>query len=335
MSKIQKIFTTLARGKDRALSIVNGIIGDTFEKKKSSFAIQMEFFAEGKPPDGKPLLLTKTALAKMNLPQTGKISILTHGNCASQTSWGFKGNPSKNYGLLLQKDAGFTPFFVRYNSGLHISTNGKRFSDLLEKLVRFYPVEVTDIVLIGHSMGGLIYRSACHYGEKEKKKWVKLTKKIFYLGSPHLGTHFEKFGKLTTTILSQIPNLTTKVLAKLIDLRSDGIKDMRHGYITDDDWQHDHAEKLFYLHQNKTPLFQGADHYLICSTLAKKANSKMGRFFGDGLVHPGSGTGQGLFSGSNIPFLKHHCKIFSGLSHHNLQKSPRVYRQILAWCEGC
>ena len=232
MSKIQKIFTTLARGKDRALSIVNGIIGDTFEKKKSSFAIQMEFFAEGKPPDGKPLLLTKTALAKMNLPQTGKISILTHGNCASQTSWGFKGNPSKNYGLLLQKDAGFTPFFVRYNSGLHISTNGKRFSDLLEKLVRFYPVEVTDIVLIGHSMGGLIYRSACHYGEKEKKKWVKLTKKIFYLGSPHLGTHFEKFGKLTTTILSQIPNLTTKVLARLIDLRSDGIKDIRHPYIT-------------------------------------------------------------------------------------------------------
>lgn len=329
MSKIQKFFTTLSRGKDRTLSIVNGVVGNTFEKKKSGFSIPMEFFG-----GEKSLVLTKTALAQMKLPQTGKISIFTHGSCASQTSWRFKDNPSKNYGLLLQKDAGFTPFFVRYNSGLHISTNGKRFSDLLEKLVRCYPTRVTDIVLIGHSMGGLIYRSACHYGEKEKKKWVNLTRKIFYLGSPHLGTHFEKFGKLTTTILDKIPSRHTRWLARFIDLRSDGIKDMRHGYITDDDWQHDHAEKLFYLHQNRTPLLKSADHYQICSTLSKKADSKMGRFFGDGLVHPGSGTGQGLFSGSAIPFLKNHCKIFPGLSHHNLQKSPRVYRQIRAWCEG-
>ncbi|MBI2339241.1 MAG: alpha/beta hydrolase [Deltaproteobacteria bacterium] len=311
------------------LSIVNGIVGDTFERKKSPFAIPMEFYAEGKP-----LPLTKAALAGMNLPQTGKISILMHGSCASQTSWGFKGNPSKNYGLLLKKDAGFTPFFVRYNSGLHISTNGKRLSDLLERLIRNYPVEVTDIVLIGHSMGGLIYRSACHYGEMGKKKWVRLIRKIFYLGSPHLGTHFEKFGKLTTAILQRIPNPATRALARFIDLRSDGIKDMRHGYIIDDDWNHGHSEKLFYLHQNKIPLLKSADHYLICSTLSKRADSIMGRFFGDGLVHPGSGIGRGLFSGSNIPFPKKHCKILPGLSHHNLQKSPRVYRQIRAWCEG-
>lgn len=326
MSKIKTFLTTLARGKDQTLSVANGIVGDTFQKKKSRLSIPMEFFAEGKP-----LPLTKIALAGMNLPQTGKISILTHGSCASETSWGFKGNSSKNYGLLLQKDAGFTPFFVRYNSGLHISTNGKLFSALLEKLVRSYPVPVTDIILIGHSMGGLIYRSACHYGENEKKKWVRLTRKIFYLGSPHRGTHFEKFGKLTTTVLYQIPNLTTKWLARFIDLRSNGIKDMRHGYIIDDDWQHDQAEKLFYRHQNKTPLLKSADHYLICSTLSKKAGSTMGRFFGDGLVHPASGTGQGLFS-ENIPFLKQHCKILPGLSHQNLSKSPRVYRQIKTWC---
>lgn len=326
-SKTYNFFMTLGRGWERTLSVVNGIIGDTFEKKKSRLAIPMEFFAAGKP-----LQLTRTSLAKMKLPPTGKLSIFTHGNCASETSWGFKGNPAKNYGLLLEKDAGLTPFFVRYNSGLHISTNGKCLSDLLEKLVRFYPVQVTSIVLIGHSMGGLIYRSACHYGEREKKKWVKLTSKIFYLGSPHLGTHFEKFGKLTTTVLQQIPNMYTKALAKLIDLRSDGIKDMRHGYITDADWQHAEAENFFYLHQNKTPLLKNADHYLICSTLSTRAGSRMGRLIGDGLVHPGSGTGRGLFSGSNIPFLKKHCKVFAGISHHNLQKSPRVYRQIRAWC---
>ena len=233
---------------------------------------------------------------------------------------------------MLQKDLGFTPCFLRYNSGLHISTNGRRLSNLLEEFVRSYPEKVAELILVGHSMGGLVFRSACHYGKKEKREWVKLVRKIFYLGTPHLGTHLEKLGKLVTTILNQIPNPVTKILSLVGDMRSDGIKDLRHGYIVDEDWQKKNADHLFHLHRHTTPLLKNADHYLICSTLSKVAGSRLGRMFGDGLVHPSSGTGQGLLSSNKLLFPEAHLKIIPGLSHYNLQRSRRVYRQIRAWC---
>lgn len=315
MNKLQTFFNALARDKERYLCAVNGIIGDHLDKSRSPLAVTMRLYPPVKSSES-----------------GGRICILANGSCASEKDWNFKGRAATTYGSLLQKDLGFTPFFLRYNSGLHISTNGRRFSALLEKFIRSYPVKVSEVILIGHSMGGLVFRSACHYGKKEKREWVRLVRKVFYLGSPHLGTHFEKLGKLVTTILNQIPNPVTKILASIGDLRSDGIKDLRHGYIVDEDWKKDNADNLFHVHRNKTPLLNGADHYLICSTLSKVAGSRLGRLFGDGLVHPASGTGRGLLSSNRLPFPKDHCRIIPGLSHYNLQKSRRVYQQIRTWC---
>ena len=112
-------------------------------------------------------------------------------------------------------------------------------------------------------------------------------------------------------------------------------KDLRHGYLTDEDWRGKNADSVFYWHQTKTPLLKKASHYLICGTLSKVANSRMGRLFGDGLVHPASGTGQGLFSSSTIPFLRDHCKVIPGISHQHLRRSGKVYGQIKAWCLQC
>ncbi len=328
MKKIQNIVTSLTKGKARTLAILNGVIGDTLEKSKSPLSLKMTLSSSDKP-----LTLTKRALNKIQLSDNGKICILAHGNCGSDKDWNFKNEPSKNYGSMLQNDLGHTPFYLCYNSGLHISVNGKRFSDLLEKFVQSYPKKIKQIILIGHSMGGLVYRSACYYGVKEKRKWPKHINKIFYLGSPHLGTHLEKFGKLTMTVLGQIPNPVTRAITLLGDLRSAGIKDLRHGYITEADWQKQNADNLFYLHQNKTPLLKKTNHYLICGTLSKVAGSKMGRFFGDGMVHPASGTGQGLLPKSAIPFLPAHSTIIVGISHQHLLRSHRVYSHIKQWCE--
>jgi triacylglycerol lipase len=317
---------SLADDQTRYQVVLNGVIGDLLAKHKSRMAIGMAFYS-----DGDPLLIAKPALKKTDLPKSGKICILAHGSCNSERDWRFQNDVSLDYGKLLQKDLGHTPFYLRYNSGLHISTNGKRLSSLLEKLVNHYPTKVTEIMLLGHSMGGLVFRSACYYGKKEKKKWVRLVKKIFYLGSPHFGTHFEKFGKLTSTILRLIPTIPTNAIAAFIDLRSAGIKDLRHGYITHQDWQKKNADDLFYVHQNKTPLLKTAEHYLVCGTISKKLDSKVGRLFGDGMVHPGSGTGQGLLPSSRIAFPKDHCKVFPGISHYNLLKSQQVYQQIKSW----
>ena len=310
------------------LCILNGVIGDLLETQKSRLSIPMAFYPKGPRSagsEGKRLSV---------LAEGGKICVLAHGSCTSEKDWSFRGDPSKDYGSLLRADLGFQPLYLRYNSGLHISTNGKRFSDLLEKMILRSPKKVTEIVLLGHSMGGLIFRSACYYGKKEKKKWVGLVKKIFYVGSPHWGTHFEKFGKLTTTILRLIPTLPTKAISALIEHRSAGIKDLRHGYLIDEDWQGQGADDLFYIHKNKVPLLETAEHYLICSTLSKSLNSRAGRLFGDGMVHPGSGTGNGLFPSSRIGFREDHCKIFPGVSHYNLLKTMKVYRQIRVWCHS-
>ncbi len=326
MKKIQKIVNSLTQKKDRTLCVLNGILGDTLEKSNLGITLKMRLYTvEG------PITITKKSLDKIK-GATAKICILAHGSCGSERGWNFKKDESMNYGLLLEKDFGFTPFFLRYNSGLHISTNGKRLSNLLEKLVQCYPKKIREIVLVGHSMGGLVFRSACHYGEKENKKWVKLVRKVFYLGSPHLGTHLEKLGKLTTTILKLVPNPITQWIVLLGDLRSAGVKDMRHGFLTDEDWQNKNADKLFYRHQNKIPLLKKADHYLICGTLSKVPHSTLARLLGDGLVPLASATGQGFFSSSTLPFLKDHCKIIPGISHPHLQRSERVYEHIRDWC---
>lgn len=274
-------------------------------------------------------------LSSSKISGSGKICILAHGSCGSEMGWTFFDEASgekTDYGSLLERDFGFAPLYLRYNSGLHISTNGKRLSALLEKLIASSPTKIREVVLVGHSMGGLLFRSACHYGQKENRKWIRLVSKVFYLGSPHLGTHWEKLGKLTTTVLNTIPTPVTRLISTLGELRSAGVKDLRHGYVTDEDWRRKNANDLFYRHRNRTPLLETAGHYLICGTLSKVPGSKIGSLLGDGLVPTASGTGQGYFPSSAIPFRKEHCRILLGISHYRLQKSLRVYEQMKQWC---
>lgn len=326
MSQIDRTFDmnnwiqTVARGTERTLCVINGIFGDTLEKNK--MGLQMALYV-----GDEPVRLTTQVLEEMKHSPTGKICILAHGNCGSHQGWKFKGENPLTYGTLLQQDFGFDPYFLRYNSGLHVSTNGKTLSNLIDQLIASHPQKINEILLVGHSMGGLVFRSACHYGQKGKREWVGLVKKVFYLGSPHLGTHVEKIGKITTSILKQIPSPITKGIATVGNWRSAGIKDLRHGFLTDEEWQMKEADDLFYLHQKRIPLLKGTDHYLICGTISKVKNSKMGRLFGDGMVSPSSAMGQGFFS-DDIPFLKKHCKIIPGVSHNQLLKSKKVYSQI-------
>ena len=53
--------------------------------------------------------------------------------------------------------------YLRYNTGRHVSENGRDWRTLLDAARARWPVEVHEIALIGHSMGGLVARSACHY----------------------------------------------------------------------------------------------------------------------------------------------------------------------------
>ena len=88
--------------------------------------------------------------------------VFLHGLMETERGWRLGGR--EPYGARLRREPGLTPVYVRYNSGRHISENGRSLADLLERVVAEWPVEVEEVALVGHSMGGLVARSACHLG---------------------------------------------------------------------------------------------------------------------------------------------------------------------------
>src|SRR5215213_92598 len=113
-----------------ALGALNGMWGDTIAAKHPELAIEMSIRHEGEP--------------------TGKLAVFVHGLCENDASW------RGGYGGRLRSELGYTPLYLRYNTGLRVSDNGRRLAELLEHVVQGWPVEVHEVTLIGHSMGGLV-----------------------------------------------------------------------------------------------------------------------------------------------------------------------------------
>lgn len=296
----------------RFQSVLNGLIGDTLEEEHHPLAIPMEILGKAK---GK------------------KICLLVHGLFDNEHTWNYSRGPRRDYGALLKKELGYRPLYLRYNTGLHVSTNGQRLSQLLTQYIHEDPDSIQEIVMIGHSMGGLVIRSACHYGQKHQAPWVEKVKKIFFLGTPHLGTDWEKIGHVTSVVLQTIPNLVTKALAAVGNRRSAGIKDLRFGYLLDEDWQGQRLNALWHDNRHPVPLLKEVDYYLIASTLVRGTKNMLSEYFGDGLVPLPSAAGKSFFKGKVLPFLPEHFKTIKGISHKELTRHPKIYRQIKRWCE--
>ena len=156
---IQLVRSLPGRGNE-VRAVLNGLFGDALVGQQSSLAIPLTFCTAS----GDELPLDHDGL-KRALPKTGaRVCILVHGLMMSESAWRFAGRPQRTYGELLAREHDVTPVYVRYNTGRHISTNGRELAAKLQKLVSVWPVRVREIDLIGHSMGGLVIRSACHYG---------------------------------------------------------------------------------------------------------------------------------------------------------------------------
>jgi pimeloyl-ACP methyl ester carboxylesterase len=307
--EVLEVVQVLTQNHERFRSIVNGVIGDTLEAEKSLLSIPMQLWGE---PRGK------------------KLCILVHGLFDTVHTWQFSNKPARDYGSLLKKDLGYTPLYLSYNTGLHISTNGQALSRLLTQACKKNPEKIREIIFIGHSMGGLVIRSACHYGQKTRAPWVQHVKKIFFLSTPHLGSDWEKLGHLTTIILNLVPSLFTLGFATLGNKRSAGIKDLRFGYLLDEDWK---GEKAFW-HDNRhpVPLLPWVEYYNVASILAKETKNFFSEYWGDGLVHMRSAAGKSFFKSLTLPFSPKHFKILRGFSHTQVTHHDKVYRQIKNWC---
>ncbi len=301
---------------------LNAVLGDYLERRGNALSIQMSFYEAGRP-----LALTAASLAATGAPLTRRVAVLVHGMAQTEACWAFPGNRAVSYGSLLRDDFGITPFYVRYNSGLHVSENGRKLALLLEELLSAYPLPVDELTLIGHSMGGLLIRSACHYAALQSQGWLGHTRRAFYLGSPHLGSPFEKAGHLASLVLGAIDHPIVRLTGKLGNLRSAGVKDLRHGSILDEDWQGRNLDGLDATRPEPVPLAAGIDHYVVAGALNRSEKHLMTQLFGDALVRLESATAPAR----QAHLAPDHVAIVPGVLHMTLSHHADVYAKIQSW----
>ncbi len=319
------VTSKVAKGARLGEGLLNGVIGDHLHSTSNGLSREMQFYK-----NNTPIELTSENI-RVHYPEVSpKICILVHGLINDETIWNFPNQPNTNYGSIIQTEWDYTPLYLRYNTGIHISQNGKLLSHLIHKLLKVYPVEVKDIVIIGHSMGGLATRSACYYAAFQGADWTPKVSKIFFLGTPHLGAPLEKFGNAMTFLLKKIPNSYTNLTGDIINLRSAGIKDLRYGYLTDEDWQNHHPDQLLQNNKTVVPLLEHISYYLITGTLTDGTDDLINQWFGDALVRKDSAKGQSKNKHHLFFNLKNHKEI-TGLVHHKLVNSKEVYEQIRCW----
>src|ERR1019366_4385725 len=215
-------------GPERAavLAALNGVIGDYLAETDNPLAIPMRLCSGGHPLD-----LDAKSLCAAFPQASGKVLVLVHGSAMNEQQWRRGGH---DHGASLAHDLGYTPIYVRYNSGLHISTNGRQLAEMLEELVSRWPVPVRELSIVGHSMGGLVARSACVVGEAGGHAWRRQLRKLVTIGSPHHGAPLERVGNIAQLLLGI--SRYSGPLSRLARLRSAGVTDMRFGNVHDEHW---------------------------------------------------------------------------------------------------
>lgn len=297
-------------------SVINGVIGDHLHASENPLAIPMRLRA-----GGRVLPLERRALAAALPAASSQLVLLAHGLCMSDRQWMRNGH---DHGVALARETGCTAVYLHYNSGRHVSENGKLLAALLEPLIACWPRPVEELSILGHSMGGLVARSAHHHAVAEGQAWPRRLRRIVFLGTPHHGAPLERAGHRLQSLARQSPYLAS--LARLGMLRSAGITDLRHGNLVDEDW---HGSDRFDSGEDgrrSLPLPAGVDCYAIAGTLSDRLEH-----LGDGLVPLASALGRHAERARTLHFPESQRWIGSGLGHLDLLDRPDVYAVIRRW----
>ena len=306
------------RAGSAVIAAITGLTGARLEEEGSPLAQPMALRVKGEPVPLEP-----DALAEAFPNATPDIVVFLHGLMETEFSWG----TGETYGTRLERDLGYTPMTVRYNSGLHISQNGRCLSELMDELVAAWPVEVERIALVGHSMGGLVARSACHRGAEDGAAWAQLVKTSVSLGTPHLGAPLEQAVHYLSAGLARLPE--TRPFANFLRRRSGGIRDLRQGSLVDEDWRDCDPDALRAAACAEIPLLEGATHCFISATVTRSDRHPVGRLIGDTLVLKPSATGRSRTR--RIPFEEEFGMHLGGAHHFALVNHPAVYEKLRVW----
>ena len=299
-----------------ARSVLNAVIGDQLARDANPMGIKMQF-RQGR----NHFSLAAGKLAAKRAELEPRLVVLLHGLSDSEQVWEFPPSPEeeqtqdsgiKTYGSRLAQRFAYTPLYLRYNTGRPIEENGAQFAQLMQELVANYPRPVTEILLIGHSMGGLVLRHAQHVSMVNELSWLHCVSQFIYIGSPHEGADLERVVNAANKVLSKVPWDHISIWSEWIDFRSAGIKDLDRGV-------KGHAQALEYY-----GLYPQVQHNFISGSLGAENNTTTNDLLGDSLVRRSSAQPQ------NVP---ENCRMahFYQAGHTSLTTSQVVYEQIEQW----
>ena len=310
--------------REAVVAALNGVVGDHLEATDNPLAIGMSLRR-----DGQALQLRREALAQRFPRASGHVVVLIHGLCMNDLQWSRQGH---EHGALLEQHFGCTTLHLHYNSGRHISINGREFAGLLETLLRAWPVPVQELSLLGHSMGGLVARSACHYAQQASQAWPARLSRLVFLGTPHHGAPLERHGNRLQQFVAGLSPYVAP-LARLGMLRSAGVTDLRHGNLLDEDWRDcgrfDHAEDR----RGIVPLPPGVRAHALAATLGRQPRDLDDRWLADGLVPVWSALGEHRDTARDLGIPASRRWVGYGMNHWDLLSHPQVYAE-LSYCFG-
>jgi len=312
LSKLQPLLESAedaepgTRRREAVLAALNGVMGDRLVATNNQFATPMTLRYQG--------------------------NALTRDDpvCMNDLQWQAKQDETvHDHGEALAAALGYTPVYLRYNSGLHTSINGQELSAELEHFVEHWPVPIEELTIVAHSMGGLLTRSAVHYARQDDLRWPEHLKNIIFLGTPHHGAPLEQAGNWLDVIIGSTPY--SAPFTGLVQLRSAGITDLRHGHVLDDDWQDHDRFKRKPDNREAVPLPAGVACYTVAATTASRRSLLADRLVGDGLVPLRSALGQHDNAQQYLAFEQDAQWIAYRTNHLDLLTSQAVSGQMIEW----
>ncbi len=308
-------------GRAALLAALNGVLGDYLDASGNPLAIPMQMRRRGVAlPEGRAELAAAIPRAH------GKLLVLVHGLCMNDLQWRRRGH---DHGASLARDLGYTPVYLHYNSGRHVSVNGRELAQQLDALVKRWPVPVTELAILGHSMGGLVARSACHYAAQAGHPWLSRLEQLVFIGTPHQGAPLERGGHGIDLLLGASPY--SAPFARLGKIRSAGITDLRYGNLVDEDWKRHGRFERRGDRRKVVPLPKGVACYAIAATTGRKAGDFSDRLIGDGIVPVASALGRHSDPRRALPIDASRQWVALSTNHLDLLSKRQVYAQIRQW----
>ncbi|MEO5685980.1 MAG: alpha/beta hydrolase [Burkholderiaceae bacterium] len=308
--------------REAILAALNGVLGDHLARTANPLAIRMALRHAGRA-----LTLQRDALATALPDAGGKLLVLIHGLCMNDLQW--RRSNGHDHGAALAAALGFTPVYLHYDSGLHVSTNGRALANQLEQLLAEWPHPIERFAIVGHSMGGLLARSALHYSRAADHDWSHRLDDLACLGTPHHGAPLERAGQGVDMLLSATPYAGP--FGRLAKLRSAGITDLRHGNLIDEDWVTGDRFENATDRRKAVSLPAGPRCFAIAGTMSAQAGDLKDKVLGDGLVPVASALGKHRLAKRTLAFRPEHQRVFEQINHLQLLSNAEVFEQLRDW----